>query len=102
MERHGHEKGDRRLRRSRYDARLARLWAGQPIYFQVLFALERVKALAPEHPEWRETEPFASLLRGDVKSAFADGEKSMMTIAIATHFGMTCDEFDQIVRDWMG
>jgi hypothetical protein len=77
------------------------LWAEQPMYFQVLFALERVKALAPEHPEWRETEPFASLLRGDVKSAFADGEKSMMTIAIATHFGMTCDEFDQIVRDWI-
>jgi hypothetical protein len=77
------------------------LWAEQPMYFQVLFALERVKVLAPEHPEWRETEPFASLLRGDVKSAFADGEKSMMTIAIATHFGMTCDEFDQIVRDWI-
>jgi haloacid dehalogenase-like hydrolase len=77
------------------------LWAEQPMYFQVLFALERVKVLALEHPEWRETEPFASLLRGDVKSAFADGEKSMMTIAIATHFGMTCDEFDQIVRDWI-
>jgi hypothetical protein len=51
------------------------LWAEQPMYFQALFALDRVKALAPEHPEWRETEPFASLLRGDVKNALADGEK---------------------------
>jgi phosphoserine phosphatase len=76
------------------------LWAEQPMYFQVLFALDRVKALAPQHPEWRDKEPFASLLEGDVKSAFADGEKAIMAIALATHSGMTCEEFDQIVRDW--
>jgi haloacid dehalogenase-like hydrolase len=61
-----------------------------------------VKALAPKHPEWRTHEPFASLLRGDVRGALAGGEKSIMPIVAATHSGMTSEEFDQIVRDWIG
>jgi hypothetical protein len=77
------------------------LWAEQPMYVQVLFALDRVKALAPQHPEWKTQEPFASLLKGDVTSALAGGEKAIMAIAIATHSGMTCGEFDQIVGDWI-
>src|SRR5271170_6235241 len=77
------------------------LWAEQPMYFQLLFALDRVKALAPQHPEWKTQEPFASLLKGDVKSALAGGEKAILAIAIATHSGMTCEEFDQIVGDWI-
>src|SRR5271169_2480620 len=60
------------------------LWAEQPMYFQVLFALDRVKALAPQHPEWKTQEPFASLLKGDVGSALAGGEKAIVAIAIAT------------------
>jgi hypothetical protein len=63
------------------------------MYFQLLFALDRVKTLAPEHPEWKEQEPFASLLKGDVKSALAGGD--VLAIAIAAHSGMTTDEFDQ-------
>jgi hypothetical protein len=54
------------------------LWAEQPMYFQLLFALERVKALAPQHPEWRETEPFASLLKGDVKSALGVSSRTLL------------------------
>jgi phosphoglycolate phosphatase-like HAD superfamily hydrolase len=77
------------------------LWAEQPLYFQLLFALDRVKVLSPQHPEWKTTEPFASLLRGDVKGVLAGGEKVIVPIVIATHSGMTADEFNQIVRDWI-
>jgi len=76
------------------------LWAEQPMYFQLLFALDRVKAIAPQHPEWREKEPFASLLKGDVKAALAGGEHAMLEIVTATHAGMTTEEFEQVVKDW--
>lgn len=77
------------------------LWAEQPMYFQLLFALDRVKVLAPEHPEWKDKEPFASLLKGDVKAALSGGEHAVFDIITATHSGMTTAEFDQIVRDWI-
>jgi phosphoglycolate phosphatase-like HAD superfamily hydrolase len=77
------------------------LWAEQPMYFQLLFALDRVKVLAPQHPEWATTEPFASLLKGDVKGALAGGEKAMLEIMMATHAGMTTEEFEKIVKDWI-
>jgi hypothetical protein len=78
------------------------LWAEQPMYSQILFALDRVKALAPQHPEWKEKEPFASLLKGEVREVLAGGEKAIMPIVVATHSGMTSGEFNQIVRDWIG
>jgi hypothetical protein len=77
------------------------LWAEQPMYIQLLFALDRVKALAPQHPEWKDKEPFASLLKGDLKGALAGGERAMLEIVVATHSGMTTVEFDQIVKDWL-
>ena len=77
------------------------LWCEQPMYFQLLFALDRVKALAPQHPEWKTKEPFASLLKGDVKAAFAGGERVMLEIIVVTHAGMTTAEFEQIVKDWI-
>jgi phosphoglycolate phosphatase-like HAD superfamily hydrolase len=77
------------------------LWAEQPIYFQLAFALERVKALAPQHPEWKDKEPFASLLRGDLKSALAGGEPAIFQIVMATHAGMTTEQFEKLVRDWI-
>jgi hypothetical protein len=70
------------------------LWAEQPMYFQFLFALDRVKVLAPEHPEWKEKEPFASLLKGDVEGALAAGERAMMEVVMATHAGLSVDEFE--------
>ena len=77
------------------------LWAEQPLYFQFLFALDRVKALAPQHPEWKDKEPFASLLKGDVKGALAGGEHALLAIVAETHSGMTTEEFDRIVADWL-
>jgi phosphoserine phosphatase len=77
------------------------LWAEQPMYFQLFFALDRVKALAPQHPEWETTEPFASLLKGNVKAALAGGEKVILDIVMATHAGMTTTEFEKIVTDWV-
>jgi hypothetical protein len=77
------------------------LWCEQPIYFQIMFALERVKVLAPKHPEWKTKEPFASLLKGDVKGALAGGEKAIVEIIAVTHSGMTTEEFEKIVSDWI-
>jgi haloacid dehalogenase-like hydrolase len=77
------------------------LWAEQPMYVQLLFALDRVKALAPQHPEWQGKEPFASLLKGDVKGALAGGERAMLDIVMATHSGMTAEEFEKIVQEWV-
>jgi len=77
------------------------LWAEQPMYFQLPFALDRVKALAAQHPEWKDKQPFASLLKGDVKGALAGGEPAIFQIVMATHAGMTTEEFEKIVRDWL-
>ncbi|MBN1853784.1 MAG: haloacid dehalogenase-like hydrolase, partial [Pirellulales bacterium] len=77
------------------------LWAEQPVYFQLFFAIDRVKALAPRHPEWQHKEPFASILKGDLTRALADGEKSIVEIVMVTHAGMTTTEFEQIVKDWI-
>lgn len=77
------------------------LWAEKPMYFQFLFALDRVKELAPQHPEWKDKEPFASLLKGDVKAALAGGDKALLEIVMATHAGMTTTEFEKLVKDWI-
>jgi len=77
------------------------LWAEQPMYFQLFFAIDRVKELAPQHPEWKDKEPFASLLKGDVKTALSGGMKAILEIVLATHAGMTTGEFEKIVKDWI-
>jgi phosphoserine phosphatase len=77
------------------------LWAEQPMYFQFLFVLDRVKALAPRHPEWQTEAPFAALLKGDVTAALAGGEQALGTLIMATHAGMSSEEFSKIVGDWI-
>jgi phosphoserine phosphatase len=77
------------------------LWAEQPLYFQLLFAIDRVKALAPQHPEWKHKEPYASLLKGDVKAALAGGEHAILEIVMATHAGMTSEEFETVAKEWL-
>lgn len=77
------------------------LWAEQPMYFQLAFTFDRVKVLAPQHPEWKTNEPFASLLKGDVKAALAGGEKGLLEMMAATHTGMTTEEFSKSVSDWV-
>jgi phosphoserine phosphatase len=77
------------------------LWAEQPIYFQVAFAIDRVQALAPEHPEWKTQPPFSEVLDGDLKALAASGEKGLVELVMATHTGMTTDDFARTVRDWL-
>ena len=77
------------------------LWSEQPAYFQLLFAMDRVKALAPQHPEWKTQEPFASVLKGDMKGLAASGEKGLLQLVAATHAGMTTEEFTKEVTDWI-
>ncbi|GGI52837.1 haloacid dehalogenase [Oxalicibacterium solurbis] len=77
------------------------LWSEQPIYFQAQFIIDRVKALAPRHPEWKTTQPFKGILEGDMKSVVASGEKGLLELVMATHSGSTTDEFRQIVLDWL-
>ena len=77
------------------------LWCEQPMYFQLLFAFDRVRATAGAHPEWQSTEPFRSVLAGDMKGLHAAGEKGLMVIVGRTHAGMTTDEFQKIVADWL-
>ena len=77
------------------------LWSEKPVRFQLLFAFDRVKALAPKHPEWKSKEPFASLLKGDTKGIAASGEKGVLAIMAATHTGMTTDEFSRDVQEWI-
>jgi phosphoglycolate phosphatase-like HAD superfamily hydrolase len=77
------------------------LWAEQPMYFQLAFALDRVKALAPRHPEWQEKEPFRSALAGDLAGVAAGGEKGLLELVAATHAGTTSEEFEKAVKDWL-
>ena len=77
------------------------LWCEQPAPVQLYFALDRVKTLAPLHPDWKTKEPFASLLKGDLEAAFADGDRAILELFMATHTGMTTEEFEQIVKNWI-
>lgn len=77
------------------------LWSEKPVYFQLLFALDRIKELAAEHPEWKTQEPFASVLKGDLHAVAAQGEGALLKIVAVSHAGMTTDEFAQIVTDWL-
>ena len=77
------------------------LWSEQPIYFQFAFAFDRVRALAPKHPEWKTQQPFKGILENDMKAVAAAGEKGLVEVIGATHSGMTTDEFAQTVKDWV-
>jgi hypothetical protein len=77
------------------------LWVEHPMYVQLAFALDRVKALAPMHPEWKDTQPFKAVLEGDIKALGAAGEHGMAELVMATHAGMTTEEFQKIVTDWL-
>ena len=77
------------------------LWCEKPLPVQLLFALDRVKTLAPQHPEWKTKEPFASILKGDPKGLMAGGERGLVEMLMATHAGNTTEEFEKIVKDWI-
>lgn len=77
------------------------LWVEHPMYVQLAFALDRVKALAPERPEWKTTQPFQAVLEGDMKALAAAGQKGLMEIVAATHTGISTEDFTQIASDWI-
>jgi hypothetical protein len=77
------------------------LWSEQPMYVQLAFALDRVKELAPQHPEWKEKQPFKAVIDGDLKALAAAGEKGLGELMMVTHAGMSTDEFEKIVVDWL-
>lgn len=78
------------------------LWVEQPMYTQLAFVLDRVKALAPDHPEWKDQQPFKAALEGDMKALGEAGNEGLMQLLMATHAGMTSDEFEMIAADWIG
>ena len=77
------------------------LWTEQPMYFQLFFVIDRVKALAPQHPEWKTTQPFKAVLENDMKALMASGKKGLLELVMATHAGTTDEEFDAIVLNWI-
>lgn len=77
------------------------LWVEYPLYVQAFFVFDRVRQLAPQRPEWQTQEPFASVLNGDLKAAMAAGESALVELVMATHAGMTTDEFGAIAKDWL-
>jgi phosphoserine phosphatase len=77
------------------------LWAEQPFPFQGLFVFDRVRALAPQHPEWREQQPFKAVLENDMKALAAAGMAGLVELVMATHAGMTTEEFESLVKDWI-
>ena len=77
------------------------LWSEKPLYFQLMFAIDRVKMLAPQHPDWETQEPYASLLKGDTKTFAAGGMRAIGEQLKTTHTGMTATEFEALVSDWL-
>lgn len=77
------------------------LWSEQPAYFQLFFAMDRVKAMAADHPEWKSQQPFQAVLEGDMKALVASGKKGLIELVMTTHAGMTTDEFSGIVTNWL-
>ena len=77
------------------------LWSERPVYFQLYFAMDRVKALAPQHPEWKTTQPFKAVLDGDMQALIKSGKKGLLELVMATHTNMSDEEFDAIVKEWI-
>ncbi|MGW8315740.1 MAG: HAD family hydrolase, partial [Bacteroidales bacterium] len=77
------------------------LWSEKPVYFQLIFAMDRVRQLAPEHPEWKDQQPFRAVLENDLETLAASGEHGILELVMATHTGMTTDEFEKTVKQWI-
>lgn len=77
------------------------LWAEQPMYFQLLFTIDRIRAMASEHAVWKDEQPYKAAIEGDMNALAASGKEGLMTLIAATHTGMTVEEFNQSVRDWL-
>jgi len=77
------------------------LWSEKPMYFQLFFTIDRVRSLADQHPEWKDKQPFKSVLENDMETLFSFGEHGLIELVMATHAGMTTVEFEHIVKEWI-
>jgi phosphoserine phosphatase len=77
------------------------LWSEKPVYFQMFFAMDRIREMAPDHPEWKTQQPFQAILEGDMEALSSYGEKGILELVMTTHTGMTTEKFEQIVKDWL-
>lgn len=77
------------------------LWSERPVYFQLLFAIDRVKELAPQHPDWADKQPFKGVLEGDLEAVAATGKHGLLELVMASHAGMTTVEFEELVKNWL-
>ena len=77
------------------------LWSEQPAYFQLFFALDRMNELLPEHPEWKTEQPFKAAIERDLKELAKYGEHGLLQIVMATHAGITTEEFEYVVKNWL-
>jgi phosphoglycolate phosphatase-like HAD superfamily hydrolase len=77
------------------------LWSEQPAYFQLFFAIDRIKAMAPDHPEWKDEQPYKAVLEGDMKTLAEQGEHGIVQLVMATHAGMTTEQFESDVKEWL-
>lgn len=77
------------------------LWCEQPMYVQLAFALDRVRALAPQHPEWKGRQPFKAALEGDMKALGESGEKGLLELIVVSHSDISTQDFEAIVTDWL-
>ena len=77
------------------------LWAEQPLYFQLLFSVDRVRSMAEEHPEWKSEQPFKAILGDDREALASMGHAELGQLLAATHTGITAEEFSSIARGWL-
>jgi phosphoglycolate phosphatase-like HAD superfamily hydrolase len=77
------------------------LWSEQPAYFQLLFAMDRIRAMAPEHPAWKNQQPFRGVLENDLDAVVATGKAGLLELVMASHAGMTTTAFEEIVTEWL-
>lgn len=77
------------------------LWSEQPVYFQLIFAMDRIKEMAPAHPEWKETSPYKEVLAGDLKGIVSSGKDALIELIMTTHAGITTDQFTSSVNQWL-
>ena len=77
------------------------LWSEQPLYFQLFFTIDRIKEMAPEHPEWKELQPYKAILEGDMESLADQGEHALVKLVLTSHTGMNTQEFREEVEEWI-
>jgi phosphoserine phosphatase len=77
------------------------LWSEQPMYVQLAFVVDRIKAMSNRHPEWKDKQPYKAVLESDIPALAKSGKKGLLELVMATHAGMSAEEFTAIAADWI-